>query len=162
MKKIPLTQGKFAIVDDEDYDHLMQWKWLYMNVGYAARKEYLGGGRKNQKQKTIYLHDYLNCPADGLQTDHINENKLDNRKENLRTADRSENQRNKKMLRNNTSGYKGVTWDKKSNKWKAQISINNMVKYLGVFLNKNDAAIAYNDAALKISGEFAALNVVNK
>jgi hypothetical protein len=75
MKKIPLTQGKFAIVDDEDFEYLNRWKWYFAPVGYATRGD--GHGRGNRT--VVYMHRVVNKTTGGLVTDHINRNKLDNR-----------------------------------------------------------------------------------
>lgn len=95
-----------------------------------------------------------------LQTDHINGNKLDNRKENLRICTCSENQHNKKIYKNNLSGYKGVYFDKANNCWRALIRINGKKIYLGTFYASKDAAKAYDIAAKKYFGEFAVFNFV--
>ncbi len=96
--------------------------------------------------------------GDRRQVDHINGDGLDNRKENLRICDTSKNVINRSIGKINTSGYKGVNWRKKSKKWVARIGFNNKRIYLGDFNNKEDAARAYDTAALKYYGEFAKLN----
>ena len=93
MKTIPLTQGKVAIVDDEDYTWLMQWKW-HSSYGYAMRRERTWSG----KQKGIFMHRVVNKTPLGLETDHINRNKLDNRKENLQSVTHQENTCNKDFI----------------------------------------------------------------
>lgn len=143
MKKIPLNHGKYAIVDDEDYEELSKYRWRFDKNGYASRTVYLGGGKKNQKQIGVYMHKLINKTPDGFHTDHINRNKLDNRKCNLRTTTCSQNLMNTKIPVNNTSGYKGVSWYK--NAWHAEIKANSHRYYLGRFKNKQDAI----DARLK-------------
>lgn len=159
MKKIPLTQGKFTIVDDEDFTLLSQWKWKYHrdrnNGGYAVRTDYSKGRRNG---KTIAMHRVLFPDIPGLHVDHINRDKLDNRKENLRRCTKSDNQHNARMRKDNTSGYRGVTWCKKRKLWLAMIRANGKPTPLGGFSDKKDAAIAYNIAASKYFGGFAHLN----
>jgi hypothetical protein len=151
MREIPLTKGKVAIVDDEDFDYLTQWKWFYTN-GYAARRF---GPKK--KRKIIYMHSFLTNPGDGLFTDHINRNKLDNRKQNLRSCTRAQNSYNRKAGKNNISGYKGVHL-KKDGYFQANISINKKLLYLGRYKTAEAAAHAYDEMAKIIAGSFAYLN----
>lgn len=155
MKEIPLTQGKVAIVDDEDYEALTKWKWCYHknprnNSGYAV------GNSRNQdgKRITIRMHRVILDTPPGYETDHVNGNGLDNRKDNLRVATHSQNKWNTDKPADNTSGYKGVSWDKRKEKWQAQVRFNNKYIHLGRFKKKLEAAIAYNKAAIKYHGEF--------
>lgn len=90
MKEIPLTRGYVALVDDEDYNWLNQWKWCADGNGYATRSV---GGKRTQKK--LYMHRLVNKTPEGLQTDHINRNRCDNRKENLKAVTPKENQQNK-------------------------------------------------------------------
>lgn len=140
MKKIALTQEKFALVDDEDFEWLNQWKWSYDgNNGYAKRTKYT----KDRNIK-IYMHRIiLNIPQ-GLITDHINRNRLDNRKDNLRISNKQQNGFNRDKNKNNISGFKGVTWHHKNKKWIAQIMINGINKYLGSYQKIEDAIKARN------------------
>lgn len=137
MKKIKLNHGAYALVDDEDYEWLNQWKWRLSNCGYATRTEYLGGGKKNQKQRGISMHKLINNTPDGFHTDHINRNKLDNRRCNLRTATVSQNIINAKGWKNNTSGRRGVYWYK--NAWCAEIKLHQKKIYLGRYKDFLDA-----------------------
>jgi hypothetical protein len=159
-KLIPLTQGKHAIVDAGDYDKLIKLKWYYNKTGYAINLKYIrGSGRKNQKQTCLYMHRLIVNPPDEMYTDHINGDKLDNRRCNLRICTNKENTRNKKKTCG-TSKYKGVSWDIKSSKWRASIAPNKICLYLGVFNTQEEAALAYNEAAIKYFGEFAKLNII--
>ena len=146
MKKIKLSKGKYAIVDDEDYRHINKYKWSYHNAGYACRVIW-----KNNKQIMILMHRYIMKTPKNKDTDHKNRNKLDNRKKNLRICSRSNNMKNmlKWRIKTASSKYKGVTWFKAANKWMAQIKVNKKKLHLGLFVNEIDAAKAYNKAAKK-------------
>ncbi len=148
MKYIELTKGKRAIVDDEDFEYLNQWKWLF-DSNYARRSIGPAGN-----QECLYMHKLLiNCPKN-RKGDHINGNKLDNRKSNLRIATVSENGMNRKVSKNNKSGLKGVSFFE--GRWRAYIQR----KFLGYYSTKKEAAIAYNKAAQEFFGEFARLNKI--
>jgi hypothetical protein len=159
MKEIQLTQGKVALVDDEDYEYLMQWKWFANKKGstfYAVRSLH-----SNNVRKTIFMHRLItNNINTKMQTDHLNGNGLDNRKINLRICTTSQNSMNRGLQINNTTGFKGVNYDKFSNKFRAQIRVNNIYKNLGYYIDPKDAARAYNAAAIKLHGEFAKLNEI--
>lgn len=156
MKKIKLTQGKYALVDDEDFEFLNQWKWFVKeNHGnlYAVRQKYITHGVKNRKAKRFYMHrQLLGFPK--KQIDHWNGNGLDNQRKNLRVCTSLQNSWNQKISLLNTSGYKGV--HKRYKKlWQARISIKKKRISLGYFKNKKEAALAYNKAAKKYFGEYA-------
>jgi hypothetical protein len=159
MKYIPLTRGSVALVDDEDYDFLMQWKWVESR-GYAIRRPYMGKKPNGQSRwgKTIMMHRVINSTPEGLDTDHINRDTLDNRRQNLRSATVSQNMGNQRPQIGKTSSYKGVYLDR--GMWRAAIQCNKKGKKLGYFLTEEAAAIAYNEAAKKLFGEFARLNTV--
>ena len=148
MKEIELTQGKVAIVDDEDYEWLSRWKWYYGN-GYAVRHSTRFLGRKH-----IFMHREILGTPDGMETDHINRDCLDNRRENLRACNGSQNRMNTSIPITNKSGYKGVVWNASRKKWQAQIGINYRRKYLGLYNTASAASDAYNKAALELFGEF--------
>lgn len=155
MKQIPLTQGEFALVDDSDYEFLMQWKWQYHSAGYARRDYQID----NKKYK-VYMHRVIIGVENGLVTDHINGNKLDNRKENLRLCSQRQNSMNSHETKNSSSKFKGVSLFKRDSNWSSGITVNGKKKHLGYFLSETDAAAAYNEAAIKYFGEFAKLNEV--
>ncbi len=158
-KSIPLTQGKIALVDDEDFEWLMQWKWFYHD-GYAATNSGKWPNRKGAKMHRLIM----NTPS-GMETDHINCDKLDNRRSNLRICDGTQNQANTNLRNLNTSGYKGVSRHNnrgKPGKWRAQIAIRGKKIHIGLFENLEDAARAYDETAIKYYGEFAKTNFPKK
>lgn len=158
MRKIRLQNGKYTLVDDGDYDQFCMYKWYEDALGYVRRVIYLGGGRKNQKSKTFLLHREILKTPKGYETDHINRNRLDNRRKNLRIATRQQNGCNRALQLNNTTGLRGVIWNKHRKKWMAQIKENQSNHYLGLFERKEDAAKAYDEAASKYFGIFAQKN----
>ena len=151
MKQIPLTQGKFVTVDDEDFEYLNQWKWRYDN-GYAVRTS-----SKLFKRTTILMHRVIMNPPHGMFIDHINPSEtLNNRRSNLRICTNKENVRNMKTPKTNTTGYKGVSTS--GSKWRASIRVDDKRIYLGTFSTSEDAAKAYDNAALLYYGEYAQTN----
>ena len=149
----PKYPNTFTKVDDDIFNLLNQWKWHKMSNGYCARAI-----SKNGKIKFILMHRYITKATKGLEVDHINRNKLDNQKSNLRLVSSAENKVAIPMLKTNTSGLKGVTWDKRAKKWKAQISFNNKNRFIGNFDIKIEAGIAYNKVARQLFGEIAQIN----
>ena len=149
MKSIPLTQGKFAIVDDGDYDWLTQWKWCY-DAGYAMRNIYSKTGRILKP-----MHALIMETPKGMDTDHINGDKLDNRRGNLRICTHAENMRNRGKQSDNESGYKGVMKHKNKGKWVANIVVSGKSIYLGIYDNPEKAARAYLLASKEYFGEFS-------
>lgn len=157
--RIPLSQGKFAIVGPRDYAYLNQFKWCCHTGGYAIRN----GPTVNGKHLVIYMHRVIlerMGHTDFQQVDHINHDKLDNRRCNLRSATNRQNKCNCGKHCDNTSGFKGVHWYKRDKKWHAQIKMGEKKIHLGYFDDKLEAARAYNKAAKKYHGEFACLNEV--
>lgn len=155
MKTITLTKGKVAIVDDEMFDYLSQWKWYCSTQNRAVRT--VGHGKE---QKMIYMHRVVLGDLAGVEVDHVNMNSLDNRKENLRYCTRAENSANKKKYSTNTSGYKGVSWSKGMKKWVAQITVNYKNTRIGYFDDPEEAAEAYNEVSASHFGLFARGNQV--
>ena len=152
MKHIPLTQGKFAIVDDEDYDFLMQWRWHAQKDGntyYAIRTENSTGA------KVLMHRVILQVPRDML-TDHVNFDGLDNRRANIRQCSVAQNQYNRPPRKGCVSKYKGVSWNR--GRWHAEIKRQGKTVNLGRFDTEIDAAKAYDAKAKEIQGEFAYLN----
>jgi hypothetical protein len=148
MKEIKLTRGKIALVDDDIYDYINQWNWYYDGC-YAVRH-----CRTNKKSQRIFMHrEILRTPSD-METDHINGNGIDNRLINLRICEHFQNGANKKLPTNNTSGYKGVCWSLRMNKWQAYIKCRGERYFLGFYGDINDAISAYNNKAKELFGEF--------
>lgn len=144
MKFIKLrgNKNKFTLVNDEDFEKLNQYKWGF-DGSYAVREEkmlHLVRGKK------VYLHRKLLNDPQGLEVDHINHNKLDNRKENLRIVTHQQNNWNNRLRATNTSGYTGVYLDKRRLKWDAMITVDKKNIYLGSFKEKAEAARAYQSA----------------
>lgn len=157
MRLIKLTRGLEAIVDDDVYEEIMKHKWHTLKTGYAARSS---GGRKNKKM--VYMHRAIMKADIGISVDHINGNKLDNRRENLRLCSHSENCRNSKKPKcTATSKYKGVYWDKTKNAWAARIKKDYIGIFLGRYPTEIDAARAYNQAAITLFGVYARLNEID-
>jgi hypothetical protein len=157
-RRIPLTQGRYAIVDPDDFERLNKHKWHAVrqnNTFYAIR---CIGPKKNRIR--IRMHREIIRPPDHLVVDHINHNGLDNRKANLRPATRAQNNYNRLAIKRkgSTSKYKGVAWKKDKNKWRARIHFNGKLIFLGYFKDEIQAAKAYDKAAKKYYGQFACLN----
>ncbi len=154
MKEIQLTQGKVALVDDEDYEYLNQFRW------HAHKSKRTWSVRRNisighSKGTVLCMHIVLMSPPKGFEIDHKDHNGLNNQKHNLRICTHQQNQWNaRKQL--GTSKYKGVYWHKRDQKWMCRIGF----KYLGLFISETKAALAYNKAAKEAFGEFACLNLI--
>ncbi len=148
---IPLTQGRFAIVDAADYEALSRYKWHLVAPGklYAGRKE---GG------KTVYMHREIMQPPPGMCVDHIDGNSLDNRRRNMRNCTNQQNMQNIRKTARGASRFKGVYYDKRRRTWYARICHNGKNINLGTYPTEIEAARAYDKAAMELFGEFACLN----
>ena len=157
-RRIPLTRGKYAILDPSDYYIHARYKWHAVKGSrtfYAVRQLCLG----RRRTKPVNMHRLIINAPEHLYVDHINQNGLDNRKANLRLATRDQNARNVPKRETPTwSKYKGVSFRKPTRKWCATIFANDKNKHLGYFRSETDAAKAYDAAAKKLHGEFASLN----
>jgi hypothetical protein len=160
MKEIQLTQGKVALVDDDEYHNLAQWKWHYSGCGYAMRRSYEDASKPYGVM--LYMHREINRTGKGKYTDHINGDKLDNRVDNLRTVTNSQNGFNRGGNKIATSMYKGVDWSKQKRKWRARIKAGATHLNLGLFDSERDAAETYDVAAYHLHGEFAVFNLGGK
>jgi len=150
-KAIPLTQGKYTIVDEEDYERIMEHSWCFTTLGYADT---------SNKRNNLKMHRVVLGTTDPeILVDHINHNKVDNRKSNLRECTKGQNQYNKKPTIGK-SKYKGVILFSE-NKWRARVSFENKRVSLGLFDNEEDAARAYDAKAKELHKEFAYLNFPN-
>lgn len=160
MKKILLTQGQIALIDDQDLELINQYKWC------AHFKPKKNGGIytavHSSKSKTILMHRLIMNAKEKTIVDHIDRNPLNNQRSNLRFANNISNAGNQGLRSNNTSGYKGVTWSKNKQVWRAQIGINRTIKNLGTYKTVELAAAAYDKAAQEYFGEFAGLNTVKE
>lgn len=159
MKQIPLTQGKFALVDDADYERVIAMgSWQLHTNGCAAKKVRYYENKKISS--VLRMHRFITDAPKDMVVDHKNGNRLDNRKCNLRICTQAENRRNSLKSRNNATGYKGVTFNVKNQKYVSQIGVNYKHLYLGSFICPIEAARAYNAAAIIHYGEFARLNEI--
>ena len=144
MREIPLTRGKVALVGDTDYLELSKYKWYAKKAGnifYAVRNSPTVGGKRCQ----IRMHAAIaGIPPKGMETDHINGNGLDNRRENLRVVTTRENQQNRHMKK--SSRFPGVSWEEWRQKWKAQIAVNRKNHNLGRYNSEEAAARRYRIA----------------
>ena len=159
MKEIKLTQGYVALVDDEDYERVMQYRWHVQarkRTKYAWRSVCKPDGRWT----SLMLHRFiLNLPSGMVpQVDHKDRNGLNCQKENLRIATGSENNANQRKRPNLSSRYKGVAWYKQTNKWMAHFTVNRKKHHLGYYFLEEEAARAYDAAMIKTFGEFALTN----
>ena len=155
-KKITLTQGKYALVDDEDYEWLMQWNWCCCFLDKRRKNLYAMRNSKtvNGKRNSIYMAREILKAKPGQIVDHENRETLDNRRSNLRICSRSENNTNLGLSSISTSGFRGVYWQKKGSIWKAQIKKNRKRYHLGCFSTPEEAHKAYVKAAKILHGKF--------
>lgn len=156
MKEIKLTQGLVALVDDEDFEYLNQWKWhahREVNNIYAFRTP--------KYNEVIRMHRVvLNVTDKNIEVDHRDRNGLNNQKYNLRKATHAQNGANRRPSKNSTSKYLGVYWSRERNRWCASISKNYKTYLIGRFITEEEAALAYNKKAIELHGEFANLNQI--
>jgi hypothetical protein len=163
MKEILLSQGKVALVDDEDFKYLNQWKWhtsTKNNITYYAKR--------TVSNRTYHLHRVILGITDPkIFVDHKDHNGLNNQRSNLRICTNTENMRNRSSAKNSASKYLGVSIKRRKNKnstyirWRACISANGNKRHIGQFETQEEAALAYNKEAIKYHGEFANVNIIN-
>ena len=148
VKQIPLGEGFYAYVDAADYEWLSRWTWHLQN-GYAVRWE---------KRKVIFMHREILKPPKGKMGDHMNANRLDNTRANLRICSRPENARNKSKPHGTSSRFRGVSYRKDCGRWYARIRFEGSLIHLGSVADEEEAARAYDRKAVELFGEFARLN----
>ena len=158
MKEIQLTQNKVALVDDEDYDYLMQWKWLTVK----CRKSFYAGRQPagpHSGRKLIFMHRVIMETPIDIEVDHIDFNGLNNQRYNLRNCTHQNNKRNNRGNCNNKTGYVGVKFIEDRRKhFRAAIGIGKKTVNLPYYHTAEEAARSYDEAAIKYFGEFACLN----
>jgi hypothetical protein len=151
--QIPLSKGQFALVDDTDYARLAPYQWFHSGTGYAVAFIRVDG-----RFRLTYLHRFLLEVGDGLQVDHVNCDKFDNRRANLRLASAGQNAHNRKPSSLSRTGLKGVGWHKRKLRYQARIQFQGMRYTLGSFDDPDLAALAYDAAARLLFGDYARLN----
>ena len=139
-------------IDELDYDLVSKYTWNTSKLGYITAYN---------KGKTISMHRLIMGYPQGVDVDHIDGNKNNNRRSNLRICTRSQNLQNQRKHKSSTSRYKGVAFHIRSNKWDCRITVFGKVIHLGSYATETEAALAYNTAAMRYFGEFACLNIIS-
>lgn len=158
MKAIALSKGKVVIVDDEDFEYLNQWKWSYGSGGYAVREQHLGMQDGKKLRKTILMHRLITNAPRGMDVDHINDDKLDNQRSNLRVCTRSQNMANKKSKKRTHALPMGVcfTGNPRSNKpYTVRVGKDSKIHFVGNFYDVDTAHKAYLEKKKQLFGEYA-------
>lgn len=158
MKTIPLNMGYVAIVDDEDFEALSSFKWRALVQGSEENRRVYAVSGKLRMHREVWMRAHGSLPQE---IDHIepgDHGGLDNRRSNLRPTTKALNQANSRKPRNNTSGYKGVWWQKQARRWRADLIVNGRKQHLGYFDNKEEAARSYDVAAVAAFGSHARVN----
>lgn len=155
---IPITKGAHALVSPEDAELVSTWPWYLQSGGYAARTQRYGPGAK--KKRVIYMHRLIMDAPDGFEVDHINGDRLDNRRENLRLATKSQQRRNAAKRSNSTRTYKGAVYNphKGAKPWTARATKHGVHSYGAYFATELEAAHEYDRLARALFGDRARLN----
>lgn len=166
MKTVTLSgkraAGRVALIDDEDWALVSGYRWWVLEFERKGRTAgpyaYTRNVRDDGLPEWLYMHRLITgWPI----TDHIDHDGLNNQRSNLRPASRAQNQHNRR-IQPGTSRFKGVHWVTEDRRWRAMIHVNGTVHYLGSFVNEDDAALAYNAAAIRLHGAYAYLNPVDR
>ncbi len=158
VKVLELSDGTQCLVDDCDYGRVNQYRWRLDSSGrYVSRKK-----RDNGKDASVYLHrEILGVCDSATYVDHVDRNPLNNLRSNLRVCSNSQNQANRTIVfRKHKRQFKGVYWRPKKKAWVAEITCQNIRHYLGYFKDEIEAAVAYNQKAIELFGDFALLNKI--
>ena len=156
MIEIPLTQGKVALIDDDDLQLVRGYRWMaWTTPRHNTYYAYAHVRRDDGSRTSVLMHRLILCLNDHkIKADHRDGDGLNNRRANLRACTNGENMRNRGAQINNSSGFKGVSWDKKRGKWSAKIKVNRKQKHIGYFAEPEAAYKAYCRAAIELHGEF--------
>jgi hypothetical protein len=157
-KRIPLSRGKWALISDEDFERVNAYKWCCDRNGYACRMVHIATVDGIRSRRKVMLHRFILDAPVGMEVDHANHNKLDNRRVNIRLATKTQNRANARPRTTGSSKYKGVSWHRRDGGWCAGIHINSATKFLGVYKDEAAAARVYDAAAYAAWGDYAFLN----
>jgi hypothetical protein len=149
---VPLTRGKFAVIDMEDADRILPFKWCLHAEGYAYRRRRLSDG---PGPMAILMHRVVLNAGPGESVDHVDRDRLNNRRANLRKATKGQNAMNHGLRADNTSGFRGVEFHPPSGRWRAYLTVNNRTTFLGSFATADEAVQVRDAAAVTAYGEYA-------
>lgn len=162
--KYKLNNGFEMIIDEEDLPLANRYTWYALRPSVNRQKHYVVASIrvcKNKQTKISFSRELLKIKDNKIYVDHINGNTLDNRKSNLRTCTPSQNSRNRVSSKGSSSKYLGVGWSKLHKKWRAKFMLNDKEKHIGLYVNEEDAAKAYDKKVIEFYGEFANPNFKN-
>lgn len=160
--KIFLTLGQYTTIDLEDFELVSKHRWNAHKRNHSNSGSLKYDAVTNILYGSIYMHRLINNTPKEFVTDHIDDNPLNNRRNNLRAVTTSRNKQNARLRSNNKSGYKGVSWCKRGNKWTARFRLGKKYLFLGRFDSLEEAALAYNKAVTKHRPEYGFLNIIDK